>query len=49
MPVTLRRDVETLAARGRVQRMHGAVVWTGLQPDGTVQPRDRSAEGITVA
>ncbi|MBT2395929.1 substrate-binding domain-containing protein [Streptomyces sp. ISL-100] len=28
-PVTLRRDVEALAAQGRVQRMHGAVIWPG--------------------
>ncbi|MFD3943364.1 substrate-binding domain-containing protein [Streptomyces sp. NPDC058579] len=28
-PVTLRRDVEALAALGKVQRMHGAVVWPG--------------------
>ncbi|MFI6943809.1 substrate-binding domain-containing protein [Streptomyces sp. NPDC050418] len=28
-PVTLRRDVEALAAAGRLQRMHGAVVWPG--------------------
>lgn len=27
--VTLRRDVEALAAQGRVQRLHGAVVWPG--------------------
>ncbi|MGW2564025.1 substrate-binding domain-containing protein [Streptomyces sp. NPDC001514] len=27
--VTLRRDVEALAAQGKVQRMHGAVVWPG--------------------
>lgn len=33
--VTLRRDVETLAAQGRVQRLHGAVVWPGT-------PRRRS-------
>src|SRR4051812_11836619 len=25
--VTLRRDVETLAAQGRVRRLHGSVVW----------------------
>ncbi|UUN26642.1 substrate-binding domain-containing protein [Streptomyces sp. FIT100] len=30
--VTLRRDVETLAAQGKVQRMHGAVVWPGSTP-----------------
>ncbi|MFC7303077.1 substrate-binding domain-containing protein [Streptomyces monticola] len=27
--VTLRRDVEALAAQGRVHRLHGAVVWPG--------------------
>ncbi|MDI3405326.1 substrate-binding domain-containing protein [Streptomyces cavernicola] len=27
--VTLRRDVETLAAQGRVHRLHGTVVWPG--------------------
>ncbi|MER7922426.1 substrate-binding domain-containing protein [Streptomyces sp. NPDC096057] len=27
--VTLRRDVEALAAQGRVRRLHGAVVWPG--------------------
>ncbi|MEU9996288.1 substrate-binding domain-containing protein [Streptomyces sp. NPDC050848] len=28
-PVTLRRDVDALADQGKVQRMHGAVVWPG--------------------
>ncbi|MFF5937939.1 substrate-binding domain-containing protein [Streptomyces sp. NPDC012508] len=28
-PVTLRRDVDALANQGKVQRMHGAVVWPG--------------------
>ncbi|MFI1398053.1 substrate-binding domain-containing protein [Streptomyces sp. NPDC020681] len=32
--VTLRRDVETLAAQGRVHRMHGSVVWPGGEPSG---------------
>lgn len=45
--VTLRRDVETLAAQGRVQRLHGAVVWPG---DTTVEaePRQESAEGAVI-
>ncbi|MFJ2027285.1 substrate-binding domain-containing protein [Streptomyces sp. NPDC087897] len=30
--VTLRRDVETLAARGLVERLHGAVVWPSDRP-----------------
>ncbi|MDT9700968.1 substrate-binding domain-containing protein [Streptomyces sp. P17] len=38
--VTLRRDVEALAAQGRVHRLHGAVVW----PEETaVEPRERPA------
>lgn len=38
--VTLRRDVEALAAQGRVQRLHGAVVW----PEETAaEPRERPA------
>ncbi|MDG4859585.1 DeoR family transcriptional regulator, partial [Streptomyces sp. T-3] len=32
-PVTLRRDVEALAAQGRVRRMHGAVIWPGEQDE----------------
>ncbi|MEU6380672.1 substrate-binding domain-containing protein [Streptomyces sp. NPDC046909] len=45
--VTLRRDVEALAAQGRVQRLHGAVVWPG---DSAVEVRERpeSAEGVVV-
>ncbi|MYW69917.1 substrate-binding domain-containing protein [Streptomyces sp. SID8379] len=35
-PVTLRRDVETLATQGRLQRLHGAVMWPG---DATEAPR----------
>ncbi|WP_330260557.1 substrate-binding domain-containing protein [Streptomyces murinus] len=42
--VTLRRDVETLATRGMLRRMHGAVVWPGDHADATVRqaPTDRS-------
>ncbi|WP_327721230.1 substrate-binding domain-containing protein [Streptomyces sp. NBC_00490] len=45
--VTLRRDVEALAAQGRVQRLHGAVVWPG---EGAVEVRERaeSAEGVVI-
>ena len=45
--VTLRRDVETLAAQGRVHRLHGAVVWPG---DTAAEPeaRQESAEGIVI-
>ncbi|MFJ9820185.1 substrate-binding domain-containing protein [Streptomyces sp. NPDC101151] len=45
--VTLRRDVEALAAQGRVQRLHGAVVWPG---DTTAAPerRHESAEGAVI-
>ncbi|MGN9759990.1 substrate-binding domain-containing protein [Streptomyces sp. SD31] len=45
--VTLRRDVEALAARGRVQRLHGAVVWPG---DTAVEARERSqgAERVVI-
>jgi DNA-binding LacI/PurR family transcriptional regulator len=45
--VTLRRDVEALAAQGRVQRLHGAVVWPG---DTAVEVRERpeSAEGVVI-
>ncbi|WP_261720292.1 substrate-binding domain-containing protein [Streptomyces sp. FZ201] len=38
--VTLRRDVEALAAQGRVQRLHGAVVWP---EDAAPEPREREA------
>ncbi|NGO78553.1 DeoR/GlpR family transcriptional regulator [Streptomyces sp. YC504] len=40
-PVTLRRDVEALAAQGRLQRMHGAVVW----PGGSAEQVPRQASG----
>ncbi|MFF5482936.1 substrate-binding domain-containing protein [Streptomyces sp. NPDC012935] len=45
--VTLRRDVEALAAQGRVQRLHGAVVWPG---DPATEARERSsgAEGAVI-
>lgn len=45
--VTLRRDVEALAAQGRVQRLHGAVVWPG---DAAVEvpQRPESAEGAVI-
>lgn len=45
--VTLRRDVETLAAQGLVERLHGAVVW----PSGASGPAPAavpSAEGLVV-
>ncbi|XQE84526.1 substrate-binding domain-containing protein [Streptomyces microflavus] len=45
--VTLRRDVETLAAQGLVERLHGAVVW----PSGASRPALAavpSAEGLVV-
>jgi DNA-binding LacI/PurR family transcriptional regulator len=45
--VTLRRDVETLAAQGRVQRLHGAVVWPG-EPVAEPQPRQESVEGAVI-
>ncbi|MFD3840068.1 substrate-binding domain-containing protein [Streptomyces sp. NPDC058642] len=45
--VTLRRDVEALAAQGRVQRLHGAVVWPG---EGAVEVRKRAedSEGVVI-
>ncbi|WP_128436506.1 substrate-binding domain-containing protein [Streptomyces cyaneus] len=48
--VTLRRDVEALATQGRVQRLHGAVVWPG---DTAVEAGERSegadgAEGAVI-
>ncbi|MGI5380311.1 substrate-binding domain-containing protein [Streptomyces sp. CA-251387] len=45
--VTLRRDVEALAAQGRVRRLHGAVVWPG---DAAVEVGERpeSAEGAVI-
>lgn len=45
--VTLRRDVETLAAQGRVQRLHGAVVWPG-DTTAEAEPRQESAEGAVI-
>ncbi|MEW2060846.1 substrate-binding domain-containing protein [Streptomyces sp. NPDC007002] len=45
--VTLRRDVEALAAQGLVERLHGAVVW----PAGQSRPAPASAssaEGLVV-
>ncbi|WP_415953962.1 substrate-binding domain-containing protein [Streptomyces sp. KLOTTS4A1] len=50
-PVTLRRDVETLAARGKLHRMHGAVVWPsgggeGLPRQGAAPRPD--AEGLVI-
>lgn len=45
--VTLRRDVEALAAQGRVQRLHGAVVWPGGQAaEAAVQAP--AAEGVVI-
>ncbi|MGK5529605.1 LacI family DNA-binding transcriptional regulator [Streptomyces sp. URMC 129] len=35
-PVTVRRDVEALAAQGRLRRLHGAVVWPGAEAVRTV-------------
>ncbi|MFF1674947.1 substrate-binding domain-containing protein [Streptomyces sp. NPDC058256] len=45
--VTLRRDVETLAAQGRVQRLHGAVVWPG-DTAAQAEPRQESADGVVI-
>ncbi|WP_405922784.1 substrate-binding domain-containing protein [Streptomyces sp. NBC_00035] len=45
--VTLRRDVETLAAQGRLQRLHGAVVWPG-DPAAQAEPRHASADGAVI-
>jgi len=45
--VTLRRDVEALAAQGRVQRLHGGVVWPGESPAET-QVRPERAEGAVI-
>ncbi|WP_406176783.1 substrate-binding domain-containing protein [Streptomyces sp. NBC_00996] len=45
--VTLRRDVEALAAQGRVQRLHGAVVWPG-DAAAEAQSRQESAEGAVI-
>ncbi|MFJ4714374.1 substrate-binding domain-containing protein [Streptomyces sp. NPDC088785] len=41
-PVTLRRDVETLAARGRLRRLHGAVV----RSEATAEPPSRAADPV---
>lgn len=41
--VTLRRDVEALASRGRVHRMHGAVVWPGETAEAEPAPEERPA------
>ncbi|MFF8726800.1 substrate-binding domain-containing protein [Streptomyces sp. NPDC015171] len=51
--VTLRRDVETLAAQGRVRRLHGAVVWPGDHTRATVpgaagHERTGTAEGAVI-
>jgi DNA-binding LacI/PurR family transcriptional regulator len=46
--VTLRRDVEALAAQGRVRRIHGAVVWPGGQTAEAVQPEPGPAGGAVV-
>ncbi|ROV67288.1 DeoR family transcriptional regulator, partial [Streptomyces globisporus] len=43
--VTLRRDVEALAAQGLVERMHGAVVWPSGQSRPAPAPAP-SAEGL---
>ncbi|MER7958063.1 substrate-binding domain-containing protein [Streptomyces sp. NPDC096030] len=59
-PVTLRRDVDMLANQGKVQRMHGAVVWPGEaaraeQPDtggrviGMIVPTTRYIFGDVVS
>ncbi|MFC7262585.1 substrate-binding domain-containing protein [Streptomyces lutosisoli] len=45
--VTLRRDVEALAAQGRVRRLHGAVVWPGDAAT-EAQTRQESAEGAVI-
>ncbi|MFD4754576.1 substrate-binding domain-containing protein [Streptomyces sp. NPDC058426] len=45
--VTLRRDVESLAAQGLVRRLHGAVVWPGGQRE-DLAPTAPSAEGLVV-
>jgi DNA-binding LacI/PurR family transcriptional regulator len=44
--VTLRRDVEALAAEGRVRRLHGAVVWPGEAA--APERRPESAEGAVI-
>ncbi len=47
-PVTLRRDVETLAAQGRLQRMHGAVVWPGGVEHPVPHSSAPDAEGLVI-
>ncbi|SDJ59784.1 substrate-binding domain-containing protein [Streptomyces indicus] len=48
-PVTLRRDVETLAAQGKIQRMHGAVVWPGgAAEQAPRQAAAADAEGLVI-
>ncbi|MEU6343880.1 substrate-binding domain-containing protein [Streptomyces sp. NPDC046977] len=37
-PVTLRRDVETLATQGRLRRVHGSVVWPCAETGGRGTP-----------
>ncbi|WP_228994409.1 substrate-binding domain-containing protein [Streptomyces sp. DH8] len=45
--VTLRRDVEALAAQGLVERLHGAVVWPSGQPR-PARPAALPAAGLVV-
>lgn len=45
--VTLRRDVETLAAQGRVHRLHGAVVWPG-ESGAETRERPEDSEGAVI-
>lgn len=49
--VTLRRDVEILAAQGRVRRLHGAVAWPGERTAGAPvkpAPAERAVIGMIV-
>ncbi|MBM7057649.1 substrate-binding domain-containing protein [Streptomyces durocortorensis] len=46
--VTLRRDVEALAAQGLVERLHGAVVWPSGQSRPAPAPVALPAEGLVV-
>ncbi|MFI7385604.1 substrate-binding domain-containing protein [Streptomyces sp. NPDC049813] len=46
-PVTLRRDVEALAAQGRLERLHGAVVWPGESAE-LPGPKPRPAAGAVI-
>jgi DNA-binding LacI/PurR family transcriptional regulator len=41
-PVTVRRDVEALASRGRVRRAHGSVAWAGPGPSPAAGSRPAS-------